>query len=194
MRTASGAKVPPRVQGYGPEVARPARLPSGGHVTELLHDRLRLLQPALDPRVHPAVGVIFRVDPVPAPDLRGDLPVRPALGLALQRQQKLVIPVPRTRPRRGARTPDQTSSIRSTSRTSSNPPSAGNASPPGMRIWAAAPFSSILSNRAPSPSRSPESDALPSAASAASGGAPGATMPSDISARAQKGAIGPSAA
>ena len=214
-RAGGGADAPPGVPVCGPEDAppqngeipaaltvarrasarparrRPLRLTSDGDVAVLLQDRLRLLQPALDPRVHPAVGVVFLVDPLLAPERDGDLPVRPALGLALKRQQKLSIPVPRTRPDRGAGTLDQTSSIRATSRTSKSPPSAGNASLPGIRTWAAAPFRSILRISEPSPSRSPESAASPPAANTASGGASDVTMPSDIAARAQKGATGP---
>ena len=125
--------------------------------------------------------------------LHRDLPVRPALGVPFQRQQKLAIPVPRTRPDRGAGTPDQTSSIRTTSRTSSSPPPTGNAPPPGIRTWTATPPRSIFRSSAPSPSLSPDSDAAPTDASAASGSPSGLTMPSDIAIRAQKGEIGRSA-
>ena len=138
------------------------------------------------PRAGPQAGI--------APPRPVRLPVRPVLGLALQRQQKLAIPIPRPRPDRGAGMPHQTSSMRSTSRTSSNPPFSGNAPPPGIRTWAAASFRSILRISAPSPSRIPESEALPTAASAASGSPSGDTMPSGIPARAQNGAIGPSSA
>ena len=106
------------------------------------------------------------VDLGPAPEDDRDVAQRSALGLAFQRNKKIVFSVPRTRPLWGAGppAPDQMSSIRSTVRTSCNPPSSGNAPPPGIQTCTADPSRSILRTSALSPSLSPESDALPAAA------------------------------
>ncbi len=163
-------------------------------VAVLLQDRLRPRPAALDAGMHPAAVVVLLRDPLPAPEPLRDLAPGEPFRLAFQRQQKFGVSVlPRPRPGRGAGAPSQTSSMVATSRTSRSPPSSGKTAPRGRRTWIDRPARSILSIKAPSPSRSPESAAPPSAASRASGGASGATRPSITPACIQNGASGRSA-
>ena len=149
-------------------------------VAVALHVRTGLPQPAPDPRVHPAADEILVLRPDRVPDGRRDLPVRPPLRAPLQRGQQFSIPVPRTRPDRGAGSPDQTSSIRRTVRTNSSPPSSGKGRAAESRTWTAAPGRSTFKTSAPSASRRPRSEAPPAAASALSGAASRATLASAI--------------
>ncbi len=168
-------------------------LRSGGHVSIQLQDTPCAGEAALDALLHPAAGPVVRCDPLRLEDARRVfLPSEP-LRLALQRQQEFAVPViPRARPDRGTGKPDQTSSMRATSRsrTRPGPPSSGNTVPGGRRTGTDTPGRSIRSINAPSARRSPESVAPPSAASRTSGGVSNVTRPSMTPARTQKGASG----
>ncbi len=165
------------------------------HVPIPLQDRPCPGVAPLDALMHPAAGVVFLRDPLRRPEPERIVLLREPFRLALQRQQKLTVPVPRARPDRGAGNPDQTSSMAATSRsrTRRSPPSSGNAAPRGRRTGTDTPGRSIRSIRAPSARRSPVSAAPPSAASRTSGGASRVTRPSITPASAQNGARGRSA-
>ncbi len=167
----------------------------GGHVAVPLQDAPCRGEAALDALMHPAAGVVVFLDLLRLPEAQRVVALRESFGLHLQRQQKLTVPVPRARPGRGAGNPDQTSSMRATSRSSTrrSPPSSGNTVPAGRRTGTDTPGRSILSSSAPSARRSPESVASPSAASRTSGGVSRVTRPSTTPARAQKGASGSAA-
>ncbi len=167
----------------------------GGHLAVSLQDAPCRGEPALDALMHPAAGVVVFLDLLRLPEAQRVVALREPFGLHLQRQQKLTVPVPRARPGRGAGNPDQTSSMRATSRSSTRrrPPSSGNTVPAGRRTGTDTPGRSILSSSAPSARRRPESVAFPSAASRTSGGASRVTRPSMTPARAQKGASGSAA-
>ena len=167
----------------------------GGHVAILLQDAPCRGEPALDALMHPAAGVVVFLDLLRLPEAQRVVALREPFGLHLQRQQKLTVPVPRARPGRGAGNPDQTSSMRATSRSSTrrSPPSPGNTVPAGRRTGTDTPGRSILSSSAPSARRRPESVASPSDASRTSGGVSCVTRPSITPARAQKGASGSAA-
>ncbi len=94
------------------------------------------------------------------------------------------------RPGRGTGAPSQTSSMRTTSRISSRPPSSGKIEPTGKRTCTERPGCSILSISAPSSSRSPDRLAPLSRASRTSGAASRVIRPSITPARAQNGASG----
>ncbi len=179
-----------------PTPAVPARgLRPGGHAAVLLQDAPCRGEAALDALMHPAAGVVVFLDLLRLPEAQRVVALRKPLRFHLQRQQKLTVPVPRARPGRGAGNPDQTSSMRATSRSSTrrSPPSSGNTVPAGRRTATDTPGRSILTSSAPSARRRPASAAPPSAASRTSGGVSWLTVPSMTPATAQKGASGRSA-
>ncbi len=129
----------------------------GCHVAELLEGCLCTPASALDASQHPAFRPPLFRDTFGAPEPHRDLAVRGSLRLAFQRQQKLavaIVPCPcPSQPR--DRAPRQASSMRTTSRISSRPPSSGKIEPTGKRTCTERPGYSILGISAQSSSRSP---------------------------------------
>ena len=174
-----------------PGRSRRYRSAPGRHLQIFLADCPRPSQAAAHMRLHPAVDVIFGRDPLRVPEGGRDPAPGQPLRLAFQRQQKLVIVPLRARPERGAGTPSQASSMRSSCRPTIRPSSAEITVPARRRtISATSSPCSILSTSAPSARRRPESVAPPSAASCARGRASRRTSPSITPAWAQKGACG----
>ena len=164
------------------------------HVAILFQDRLCPRPAALDAGMHPAAVVVLLRDPFPAPeplrDLPPDEPCPPRFPALAEVRCPRRPPSP-PRPRDRGAEPDILDARHLADQ--QEPAILWKHRPDRQPDCTDRRWRSILSIRAPSPSRSPESVAPPSATSRASGGASGATRPSITPACVQNGASGRSA-